>query len=181
MVHDTDFHIPGKAFTKAQGIPIVIEEGAWLSSRVIVLKGSVIGKGSVIAAGSVVSGIIPPNVIAGGVPAKVIKKIDPNSSEAGQNKSKKTGIDCRVKNKVDSIIKSVTGTDAYELPQNTPVSSIKNWTAENHLLILKSIENEFLFESNESSYLKLSSLQKIYQWVSSCASGPIKKPHIISE
>jgi len=41
----------------------------------MVLKGSVIGDNSVIAAGAVVAGSIPANVVAAGVPAKVIRTL----------------------------------------------------------------------------------------------------------
>jgi len=41
----------------------------------IILSGVTIGNGSVIAAGSVVTKSIPENVLAGGVPAKVMNKI----------------------------------------------------------------------------------------------------------
>jgi acetyltransferase-like isoleucine patch superfamily enzyme len=40
----------------------------------MVLKGVTIGDGSIIAAGAVVTSDIPASVIAGGVPAKVIKR-----------------------------------------------------------------------------------------------------------
>ncbi len=46
----------------------------WLTSRVTVLPGASIGAGSVITAGSVVSGSIPPGVVAGGIPARVIRQ-----------------------------------------------------------------------------------------------------------
>ncbi|WP_103665993.1 acyltransferase [Gracilimonas amylolytica] len=180
MIHDTDFHVPGKDFTTAKGIPIIIEDDVWLSSRVLVMKGSVIGRGSVIAAGSVVSGVIPPNVIAGGVPAKVIKKISPNDFEEATSKND-SAIDCRIKNKIDGIIRSVTGTDAHELPHHTSVSSIDNWSADNHLKILKSIENEFLFESHESGYLKLNTLQKIYQWTAGSVSDSVKSTYVMNK
>ena len=57
------------------GNDILVEEGAWLGSNVVVIGPATIGKDSVVAAGSVVKGDIPPGVIAGGVPAKVIKEI----------------------------------------------------------------------------------------------------------
>ncbi|MFR7589984.1 MAG: sugar O-acetyltransferase [Longibaculum sp.] len=56
--------------------PIVIESYVWLGANVTVLPGVTIGEGSVIAAGSVVSKDIPPYVIAGGVPCRVMKKIE---------------------------------------------------------------------------------------------------------
>ncbi len=54
---------------------IIIEQDAWLGSRVIVQPGVTIGRGAIIAAGSVVTKDIPPFVIAAGSPAKVIKSI----------------------------------------------------------------------------------------------------------
>lgn len=51
---------------------IVIEDEAWLGYGVIVLDGAHIGRGAVIAAGAVVSGHIPENAIAAGVPARVV-------------------------------------------------------------------------------------------------------------
>ncbi len=56
--------------------PITIGCGSWVGSRVTVTAGSVIGKGTLIASGAVVSGEIPDNVLAGGLPARVLKEID---------------------------------------------------------------------------------------------------------
>lgn len=56
--------------------PIVLEENVWLGMRCIVLKGVTIGQNTIVAAGSVVTRSLPPNVLAGGVPAKVIRSLD---------------------------------------------------------------------------------------------------------
>jgi FkbH-like protein len=56
--------------------PIVIADGVWLASRVTVVPGARIGEGAVITAGSVVTGEIPPHVVAGGNPARVIRRLD---------------------------------------------------------------------------------------------------------
>ena len=53
--------------------PVEIGDGAWLASRVTVLPGSRIGARAVIAAGSIVDGEIPPDVVAGGIPARVLR------------------------------------------------------------------------------------------------------------
>lgn len=57
----------------AAPLPVEIGAGAWLAARVTVLPGARIGAGAVIAAGSVVAGEIPPGVVAGGIPARVLR------------------------------------------------------------------------------------------------------------
>jgi len=52
---------------------ITIGDDVWLGVGVIVLDGVTIGNGSIIGAGSVVTTDIPENVIAAGIPAKIIK------------------------------------------------------------------------------------------------------------
>ena len=52
---------------------IEIEDNCWIGSGVRILDGVTIGRGSVIGAGAVVTKNIPPDSIAVGVPAKVIK------------------------------------------------------------------------------------------------------------
>lgn len=53
---------------------VVFEGDNWIGMNVTILKGVTIGRGAIIAAGSVVNKSIPPYCIAGGVPAKVLKK-----------------------------------------------------------------------------------------------------------
>lgn len=60
---------------EAGGDDIVIGNDVWIGMDCIVLSGVSIGNGSVIAAGSVVTRSIPEKVLAGGVPAKVIKAL----------------------------------------------------------------------------------------------------------
>lgn len=52
---------------------ITIENGVWLGANVTVVSGSQIGEGSLIGAMSLVNKTIPPFVVAGGVPVKVLK------------------------------------------------------------------------------------------------------------
>lgn len=56
--------------------PVIIGDNVWLAGNVTVLPGVTIGSGSVIAAHSVVSRDIPPNCLAAGSPAKVIKSLN---------------------------------------------------------------------------------------------------------
>ena len=56
--------------------PVIIEDGVWIGSHVVVLPGVRIGRGAVIGAGSVVTKSIPANAIALGVPARVVRMRD---------------------------------------------------------------------------------------------------------
>lgn len=55
---------------------VTIGANVWIASRAIILRDVVIGDHSIIAAGSVVTGEIPRGVLAGGVPARVIRKLE---------------------------------------------------------------------------------------------------------
>ena len=58
--------------------PVKIGNNVWIGSNATVLPGVTIGEWSVIAAGAVVSKDVPSYTVVGGVPAKVLKKIDKN-------------------------------------------------------------------------------------------------------
>lgn len=68
--------------------PIHICEKVWIGEGAVIQQGVTIGKGAIIAANSVVTKNIPAYTIAGGIPAKVIKKYNFNNGEwekAGDN------------------------------------------------------------------------------------------------
>ena len=61
---------------------IVLEPDVWLATGVTVTAGVRIGRGTVVAAGSVVTRDLPPFVLAGGVPARVIRSLaQPGTSD----------------------------------------------------------------------------------------------------
>jgi acetyltransferase-like isoleucine patch superfamily enzyme len=58
---------------RMQAAPLIIEDNVWVGAGVVVLAGTRVGRGAVIGAGSVVTSDIPPNVVAVGVPAQVLR------------------------------------------------------------------------------------------------------------
>jgi acetyltransferase-like isoleucine patch superfamily enzyme len=62
-----------RAFVVAK--PIVIERNVWIAAGVTIIGGVTIGENAVVAAGSVVTRDVPPNTLAGGNPARVIRSI----------------------------------------------------------------------------------------------------------
>jgi carbonic anhydrase/acetyltransferase-like protein (isoleucine patch superfamily) len=57
--------------------PILINDGAWIGARATILPGVSIGKGVVVAAGAVVTRDVESHTLVGGVPARVLKTLDP--------------------------------------------------------------------------------------------------------
>lgn len=55
--------------------PIVVGNGVWIGSRVMVLPGTVINDGCIIAAGAVVRGVCDSHGLYGGVPARRLKDL----------------------------------------------------------------------------------------------------------
>ncbi|AMO57813.1 acetyltransferase [Endozoicomonas montiporae] len=74
---------PVDANDRAKGLPdtedqigdIILEEDVWLAAGVTVMGDVTIGAGTIVATGSVVTKSLPAGVLAGGVPAKVIKTL----------------------------------------------------------------------------------------------------------
>lgn len=56
---------------------VVIEDDAWIGAGAILLPGTTIGAGSIVAAGAVVHRDVAPGSIVGGVPARLIKRLEP--------------------------------------------------------------------------------------------------------
>lgn len=82
-IMDTDFHLIepydrryNRQRKEIPTSPVTIGDDVWLGAGAMILKGVTIGNGSIIAAGAIVTSDIPPGVIAGGTPARVIKHID---------------------------------------------------------------------------------------------------------
>lgn len=83
-IFDSDFHDidPAKrrdATLRANSDGLVasvkIGNNVWIGTRVLIGKGVSVGDDTVIGAGSVVVTSLPPNVLAAGVPARVIRAL----------------------------------------------------------------------------------------------------------
>ena len=75
----------GRTTNAEYGAPITIGDNCWLAGGVTVCAGANIGEGCVIGAGSVVTGNIPANSLAYGVPCRVVRTI----TEADRKELKK--------------------------------------------------------------------------------------------
>ncbi|WP_375754010.1 acyltransferase [Vibrio sp. HN007] len=73
---DASDRAAGKADTEQQIGDICLERDVWLANNVSVMAGVTIGQGTIVAAGSIVTKDLPPYVLAGGNPAKVIKSLN---------------------------------------------------------------------------------------------------------
>ncbi len=66
---------PSKRRDSVVARPIVIGRNVWIAAGAILLGGVTVGEDSVVAAGSVVTRDVPPHVLVGGNPARVIRPI----------------------------------------------------------------------------------------------------------
>lgn len=57
--------------------PVVIKKGASISTGAIIMPGVTIGEGAIVGAGALVTKDVPAWTIVAGVPAKVIKTLEP--------------------------------------------------------------------------------------------------------
>ena len=55
---------------------VTIQENAWIGMGAVICPGVTIGRNAIVAAGAVVTKDVPDNVVVGGNPARIIKKLD---------------------------------------------------------------------------------------------------------
>ncbi|GAA5913293.1 hypothetical protein JCM8208_005199 [Rhodotorula glutinis] len=73
--HSVDVEERRAAYDRAY--PVTVGDDVWIGGGAKILGGTVIGDGCTVAAGAVVKGTFPPNSIIAGVPARVIRTLDP--------------------------------------------------------------------------------------------------------
>lgn len=83
---DPSVRITGQQFS----LTVTIEDNVWIGSGVIINPGVTIGRNSVIGAGSVVARDVPPDVVAAGVPCRVLRPI--GEQDTWEGSAKRTGL-----------------------------------------------------------------------------------------
>ncbi|MCB2080631.1 MAG: acyltransferase [Novosphingobium sp.] len=82
-IRDQDHRFGGPEATARNGFetaPIVIGNNVWIGAKATITKGVTIGDNSVIGANSVVTRDIPANVVAAGVPARIVKHMESSAT-----------------------------------------------------------------------------------------------------
>lgn len=75
-ITDSDWHDTYNRIAFGKTGPVDIAANVWIGDGAIVCKGVSIGENSIVGAGAVVVDSLPSNCIAGGNPAKVVKRLD---------------------------------------------------------------------------------------------------------
>ena len=65
----------------ASATPVIVEDNVLIGANAVVIEGCRIGENSVVAAGSIVIEDVPANSVVAGVPAKVIKQMNPDTAQ----------------------------------------------------------------------------------------------------
>lgn len=60
---------------------VTIDDDVWIGAHAVILPGVTVGRHAVVAAGAVVTAPVPPFTVVAGVPARVIKHIQPNHTQ----------------------------------------------------------------------------------------------------
>lgn len=59
--------------------PVKIGDNVWIGSGAIILPGVNLGMGCIVGAGAVVTRDVPPHTLVAGIPAKIVKEIQPEN------------------------------------------------------------------------------------------------------
>ena len=60
---------------------VTVKKNVWIGMGATICPGVTIGENCVVAAGAVVTKDVPDNVVVGGIPARIIKTLDPNEQK----------------------------------------------------------------------------------------------------
>lgn len=79
--HPIDAAVRNRADAPEFGKEIHIEDECWIGGNVVICPGVRIGRCSTVGAGSVVTKDVPPYVVVGGNPARVLKTLSKSADE----------------------------------------------------------------------------------------------------
>lgn len=77
MIVDSAFHELLDRSKRPPSQPVIIGDDVWLGAKASILPGVTIGRGAVVGTGAVVTRDIPAFAVVAGVPAKIVKQLDP--------------------------------------------------------------------------------------------------------
>jgi acetyltransferase-like isoleucine patch superfamily enzyme len=63
-------------FGRVTDAAIVVEDDVWIGAGAVILPGVTVGRGAIVGAGAVVTASVEPFTVVGGVPARVIKRLE---------------------------------------------------------------------------------------------------------
>lgn len=78
MIVDSEFHDVYDRSTLPQPRPVVLEDDVWIGAKASILPGVTVGRGAIVGTGAVVTRDVEPFTVVAGVPAKVIRRLDPD-------------------------------------------------------------------------------------------------------
>lgn len=98
VVQDFDGH-PLDALQRRAGEPtpldqireVTIEDDVWIGGRATILKGVTIGARSIVAAGAIVTKSVPPDSIAAGNPARIVRRLADCVTPSAKNQGAASG------------------------------------------------------------------------------------------
>ncbi|MCC6332780.1 MAG: acyltransferase [Myxococcales bacterium] len=77
MIVDSEFHDAYERAKHPLPRPVVLEDDVWVGAKASVLPGVTVGRGAIIGTGAVVTHDVEPFTVVAGVPAKVVRRLDP--------------------------------------------------------------------------------------------------------
>lgn len=83
-VVDSAFHDLLDRSRRPPSQPVVIEDDVWIGAKASIMPGVTIGRGAVVGTAAVVTKDVPPFTVVAGVPAKVVKQLDPSQFVASR-------------------------------------------------------------------------------------------------
>lgn len=75
---------PERRRGESTAAPVVVEDGAWVGASSTILPGVTVGRGAIVGAGAVVTADVEPHTVVAGVPARVVRRLDPASGGPGR-------------------------------------------------------------------------------------------------